>query len=69
MINLNQWGPTTEKRELDISGINEHAMANVQSLLERYMPGGRMDGYEYKCGGLAGGKGESCSTNINTCIS
>lgn len=68
MINLNQWGPTTEKRELDISGINEHAMANVQSLLERYMPGGRMDGYEYKCGGLTGGKGESCSTNINTCI-
>lgn len=68
MINLNQWGAPEPKRELDISGINDHAMSNIQGLLERYMPGGRMDGYEYKCGGLDGGRGESCSTNVNTCI-
>lgn len=68
-IDLNHWGKYQQpKQELDISGINHHALANIQSLLERYMPGGRFDGSEYKCGGLSGGSGESCSTNIYTCV-
>lgn len=68
-IDLNPWGKYQQpKQELDISGINHHALANIQSLLERYMPGGRFDGSEYKCSGLNGGNGESCSTNIYTCV-
>lgn len=53
--------------ELDIVGINEHGLACLQTILTRYMPGGRVNGTEYVCGSLQGGPGDSCSTNLRSC--
>lgn len=71
MLDFNFAGRQDEepaRKEIDFAGINEHGMANIKAILERYMPGGTFKGYEYICGGVTGGKGESCSTNIVSCI-
>ena len=54
--------------EIDIAGINEHGLACLQTVLERYMPGGRIVSGEYLSGSVHGGLGDSCSTNLHSCL-
>jgi putative DNA primase/helicase len=39
-------------------------LAAAESLVPKWLPGGRRDGHEYKCGNLQGGAGGSCSINL-----
>jgi hypothetical protein len=41
-------------------------LANAESLLAKWLPGGRREGNEWKCGDLQGAPGRSCSVNIKT---
>ena len=38
----------------------------AETLVPVWLPGGRREGHEWKCGSLAGGKGSSCSVNLTT---
>lgn len=52
--------------ETDFAAINQAALAHCPSLLERLLPGGKVQGHEYVCADLAGGNGSSLSVNIHT---
>ena len=44
-----------------------HALlARVDTLLERWLPGGVREGHEYKCADMAGGRGRSMSVNMDS---
>jgi putative DNA primase/helicase len=51
---------------IDFAGLAAALLARVDSLLPIWLPGGRFDGNEYKCGDLSGGKGDSLSVNTKT---
>ncbi|MFH5923819.1 hypothetical protein [Roseomonas xinghualingensis] len=38
----------------------------LEELCARWLPGGRREGEEWKCGDLAGNPGRSCSVNLRT---
>lgn len=65
MIDFNQWG-AEPKKEIDFATIKAIALQNIETVLHRWQPGGKIIKNEYQCGTVTGGKGESCSTNINT---
>lgn len=52
--------------DLDFAGLNARLLSNARSIIPSWLPGGRMRGHEYVCGGLQGGKGESFSVNLTT---
>lgn len=52
--------------ETDFAAINKAALAHCPSLLERLLPGGKVQGHEYVCSDLSGGNGGSCSINLNS---
>lgn len=66
MIDFNKWGNTEQKKDIDFGLIKSVAQANAETVLHRWLPGGKTVRGEYLCGSLLGGKGESCSTNIST---
>ncbi len=39
----------------------EALLARAETLVPAWLPGGRREGHEYKCGSLRGGDGRSCS--------
>jgi len=41
-------------------------LGNAKTLVPAWLQGGVVSGHEYVCGSLAGGKGRSCSVNLNT---
>lgn len=41
-------------------------LGRAELLVERWLPGGKREGREYKCGSLQGGAGGSCSINLAT---
>ncbi|MDC2858670.1 VapE domain-containing protein [Delftia sp. DT-2] len=41
-------------------------LKGADRLVPAWLPGGEIVGHEYKCASLAGGKGGSCSINLNT---
>jgi phage/plasmid primase-like uncharacterized protein len=65
MIDFNPWGPEP-KREIDFATIKAVSLNNIETILHRWMPGGKAVRGEYLCGSIEGGKGESCSTNMTT---
>lgn len=50
----------------EIQTIAAEAMPQLESLLQKILPDGRLTGHEYSCADLSGGAGESCKTNIVT---
>lgn len=44
----------------------EALLARAETLVPAWLPGGRREGHEYKCGSLRGGDGRSCSVNLNS---
>ncbi|NTU68944.1 MAG: AAA family ATPase [Chlorobiaceae bacterium] len=64
MLDFNNFG--APKKEVDFATIKAVALLNIESVLNHWMPGGRVKGGEYQCGCIEGGRGESCSTNMTT---
>lgn len=46
--------------------IKQNLNGRTEEILSHLLPGGKVRGREYVCGSLAGGAGDSCSTNIMT---
>lgn len=66
-IDFNAWGPELDtNKPLDFALIKAVSINNLETILNRWMPGGRLHGSEYICGSKQGGPGESCSTNMHT---
>ncbi|MDY0037964.1 MAG: AAA family ATPase [Zoogloea oleivorans] len=68
MIDFNKDWTEPPQAKIDFEKIKAVSENNIESILGRWLPGGRMNGREYVCGGTDGGRGESCSTNVNTCV-
>lgn len=51
---------------LDFEAIASAALLHAERLVASWLPGGKRDGHEWKCGSLAGDKGDSCSVNLKT---
>ena len=66
MIDLNEWGPPTDKKEVDFAAVKSICNNNIITILEHYQPGGRVVNGEYVCATKFGGKGDSCSTNTRS---
>ncbi len=58
-----------QKREdlppIKYAELAEALLARADRLVAAWLQGGEIVGHEYKCGSLAGGKGGSCSVNLN----
>lgn len=51
---------------VDIARVAAIALAQAEQLLPLWLPGGKRDGHEWRCGDLTGTAGKSCSVNIRT---
>jgi putative DNA primase/helicase len=56
----------TNKPPIDFGRIAAAALQQADTLVERWLPGGKRVGHEWQCGSLAGDAGSSCSVNLNT---
>ena len=65
-IDFNQWGGDAPHAAIDYPVLCAHALSQARSILEKWMPGGKVVGREYLCATIHGGVGTSCSTNITT---
>ena len=66
-VDFNTWGVDIVPRpEIDYETLARHALGHARSILETWLPGGVVKGREYICADLKGGKGDSCSTNLQT---
>ncbi|MGG5811445.1 hypothetical protein [Falsiroseomonas sp. CW058] len=54
------------KRQIAFDTINRAALPHLESLCARWLPGGRVQGHEWRCGDLRGAPGRSCSVNLRT---
>lgn len=45
--------------------LNAVLLGRIEQLVTEWLPGGKKEGKEYKCGSLSGGKGDSCSVNVS----
>ncbi len=52
----------------DFSAVAQAALAQAESLVPAWLPGGRREGHEWKCGGVDGAPGRSLSINLRTGI-
>ena len=66
MIDFNKWGNEEPRKEIDFNLVKSVALQNVEAVLGHWQPGGKVVRGEYVCGGITGGNGESCSTNVST---
>jgi putative DNA primase/helicase len=53
-------------KRFDIKDVSAAALGAYPGLLQQWLPGGRMDGQEYKAADLNGGRGDSLSVNVRT---
>ena len=51
---------------IDFEGFNSQLLAQVESLLPEWLPGGRFDHGEYKCSDISGGGGGSLCVDLKT---
>ena len=51
---------------LNFAALADALLPRAADLVAAWLPGGVQRGHEYVCGSLAGGKGTSCSVNLNT---
>lgn len=63
MIDFNRWGKE-EDTKIDYDRLKAIARNNMEMILHRWLPGGKVVRGEYLCGSIQGGKGESCSTSM-----
>jgi predicted P-loop ATPase len=54
------------RSRLDFDAIAQAALARAELLVAAWLPGGKRDGHEWKCGSLSGEAGDSCSVNLNS---
>jgi len=52
--------------DIDFKQLNSNLLAQSESLLATWLPGGRLFGKEWTCGSLQGESGGSCKVNIST---
>jgi putative DNA primase/helicase len=52
--------------KIDFDRINEAALSHYPDILHEWLPGGHMEGHEYRCGDLSGGQGDSLGVNTRT---
>lgn len=52
--------------DFDFEQLGQRLLADIQNLLPRWLPGGRLVGHEWSCGSLRGEQGDSLKVNINT---
>lgn len=52
--------------KLDFKEINEALLRRSRELLPKWLPGGKIEGREFKCGSLRGESGSSLSVNLET---
>lgn len=64
VIDFNRWGGKEEDSRIDFDRIKAIASNNMEMILHRWLPGGKVVRGEYLCGSIQGGQGESCSTNM-----
>lgn len=64
VIDFNRWGKD-EDTKIDYDRLKAIARNNMEMILHRWLPGGKVVRGEYLCGSVHGGQGESCSTNVN----
>lgn len=53
-------------QQIDFDRINQAALASLESLLSRWLPGGKVNGGEYVAGSLDGEAGRSLSVNLTS---
>lgn len=51
---------------IDFEGLAAQLLARAESLVSEWLPGGTLQGHEYVCADLTGGKGRSLSVNLRT---
>ena len=51
---------------MDFRGLADRLLADADRLLAQWLPAGRRQGHEFKCGSVAGEAGDSLSINIRT---
>jgi len=51
---------------INFRALADALLARAEQLVAAWLPGGKKSGHEYKCAGLRGGKGHSCSVNLKT---
>lgn len=56
----------TEADKIDFRELNQRLLCAAKSLLFEWLPGGKMQGVEYVCAGIDGGKGSSFQVNTRT---
>lgn len=49
---------------IQFGALADALLQSIDRLVPAWLPGGEQQGHEYKCGSLAGGKGDSCSVNM-----
>lgn len=54
------------RTKLDFEGLSSILLSRSLEFVARWLPGGKVRGREYICGGLRGGPGESLSVNLET---
>lgn len=63
VIDFNRWGKE-EDTKIDYDRLKAIAANNMEMILHRWLPGGKVVRGEYLCGSVRGGQGESCSTSV-----
>lgn len=63
VIDFNRWGKE-EDTKIDYDRLKAIAANNMEMILHRWLPGGKLVRGEYLCGSIRGGQGESCSTSV-----
>lgn len=59
-------GPGDQLPPIKFEALASALLDRAEALVAQWLPGGKREGREYKCGSLSGGPGSSCSINIAT---
>lgn len=54
------------REEIDYDALKRLLLDRAEDLVQKWLPGGEKIGGEWKCADLEGGRGHSCSVNLNT---
>ena len=59
-------GRSDAGQRIDFARLAAELLNGSEVLVPSWLPDGRREGHEYKCGSTSGGKGTSCSVNLKT---
>ena len=54
------------QNKIDFKQLNSELLRDIMYYLPQWLPGGKMEGREYRCSNISGGKGKSFSVNTET---